>query len=114
MKCILQTSNSKSPDIAISKRVEGYLQESDGEFWMHFGGDPESEVVVHLCDGRVGHGVDEFGDVVERQVAVLQKNPVAALHRLLHVSTRVHLLALTHRDRAQLCITQMIAIADCR
>ena len=81
-----------------------HLQEGDGELGVHLGGDPEPEVVV---DGLgLEDEVHHLLDVGQTQVAVLQQHPAAHRHEAVHQAPRVHLLTLTHRDRAALCNTR--------
>ena len=65
---------------------------------MYFGGDPATERLVNVVRRR--DGVEQLVHVVEAEMTVLQQYPAAVAHRRRHEAPCVHLLTLTHRDRA--------------
>ena len=65
---------------------------------MHFRCDPEPEVIMDRL--RLHDEIHDFLDVGETQVTVLEQHPAARRHAVVHETTRVHLLALTHRNGA--------------
>jgi len=57
---------------------ESNLKEVDGKVRVNFGGEPESE--RRLDAVADDDGVEQFVDVVECQVTVVQKDPATVLH----------------------------------
>ncbi len=76
-----------------------YLKKADGELRMVLGRDPNAEIGV---DGRaLRDGVHDLATEGQRQVAVLQQQPISGEHAVLQQLPRRYLLALAHRDRPQ-------------
>ncbi len=72
----------------------GHLQESDGESRIDLGGDPDPEVGVDLLG--VDYGLHDLVAKVEREVAILEEEPVTLGNGELHeLSCRVF-LSLSH------------------
>ena len=55
--------------------LDGHLEQPDREVWVDLRGEPDAEVCVHLL--RVDDGLHHLVAKVEREVTVLEEDPVS-------------------------------------
>ena len=58
---------------SVTVRQKTYLQKTDGEMWMDFSGDPDSEILVDSLSFR--QDVQQFIHEIQAQVTVLEQCP---------------------------------------